>query len=117
MPINAFGGGVGTGKTYGVMEHVVLPAVAAGRFIITNIEGLNEQAIYDYVAKHFYKGKIICIGHIRCCDRNAPGEEDFFPGQDALDKAVPVLVRYPSGHQERRSQARYSPLCCPSMVS
>jgi zona occludens toxin len=90
MPINAFGGGVGTGKTYGVMEHVVLPAVAAGRFIITNIEGLNEQAIYDYVAKHFYKGKIICIGHIRCCDRNAPGEEDFFPGQDALDKAVPV---------------------------
>jgi zona occludens toxin len=90
MPINAFGGGVGTGKTYGVMEHVVLPAVAAGRFIITNIEGLNEQAIYDYVAKHFYKGKIICIGHIRCCDRNAPGEEDFFPGQDALDKAGPV---------------------------
>jgi zona occludens toxin len=90
MPINAFGGGVGTGKTYGVMEHVVLPAVAAGRFIITNIEGLNEQAIYDYVAKHFYKGKIICIGHIRRCDRNAPEEEDFFPGQDALDKAVPV---------------------------
>lgn len=92
MPINAFGGGVGTGKTYGVMEHVVLPAVAAGRFIITNIEGLNEQAIYDYVAKHFYKGKIICIGHIRRCGRNAPEEEDFFPGQDALDKAVPVPI-------------------------
>jgi len=90
MPINAFGGGVGTGKTYGVMEHVVLPAVAAGRFIITNIEGLNEQAIYDYVAGHFYKGKIICIGHIRRCDRNAPEAEDFFPGQDALDRAVPV---------------------------
>lgn len=90
MPINAFGGGVGTGKTYGVMEHVMLPAVAAGRFIITNIEGLNEQAIYDFVAKHFYRGKIICIGHIRRCDRNAPEEEDFFPGQDALDKAVPV---------------------------
>ena len=90
MPINAFGGGVGTGKTYGVMEHVVLPAVAAGRFIITNIEGLNEQAIYDYVASNFYKGKIICIGHIRRCDRNAPEAENFFPGQDALDKAVAV---------------------------
>lgn len=90
MPINAFGGGVGTGKTYGVMEHVVLPAVAAGRFIITNIEGLNEQAIYDYVAQHFYRGKIICVGHIRRCDRNAPEAEDFFPGQDALDKAVLV---------------------------
>jgi zona occludens toxin len=92
MPINAFGGAVGSGKTYGVMEHVILPGVAAGRFIITNIEGLNEQAIYDYVAKHFYKGKIICIGHIRCCERNAPAEEAFFPGQEALDKAVPVPV-------------------------
>ena len=90
MAINAFGGGVGSGKTYGVMEHVILPAVAAGRFIITNIEGLNEQAIYNYVAQHFYKGKIICIGHIRRCGRNAPEDDAFFPGEEALDKAVPV---------------------------
>jgi zona occludens toxin len=48
MPINAFGGGPGSGKTYGVMEHVILPAIAEGRFILTNIEGLNAQAIYDY---------------------------------------------------------------------
>lgn len=93
MPINAFGGGPGSGKTYGVMEHVILPAVAKGRFIITNIEGLNDEAIYQYVAEKFYKGKIICIGHIRCCDRNAPGEEDFFPGSESLDKpcATPRL--------------------------
>jgi zona occludens toxin len=90
MPINAFGGGPGTGKTYGVMEHVILPAIAKGRFIITNIEGLNVDEIYEYVAKEFYKGKIICIGHIRRCDRNAPEEESFFPGVDALDKATPV---------------------------
>lgn len=90
MPINAFGGGVGSGKTYGVMEHVVLPAIAKGRFIITNIEGLNIEAIYEYVARNFSKGKIICIGHIRQCDRNAPDEEEFFPGEYALDKAMPV---------------------------
>ncbi|GGY21291.1 zonular occludens toxin domain-containing protein [Pseudoduganella dura] len=90
MPINAFGGGVGTGKTYGVVEHVILPAIAKGRFVITNIEGLNEEAIYEYVAKEFYKDKIICIGHIRSCGRNAPEDIDFFPGVDALDKAVPV---------------------------
>jgi zona occludens toxin len=92
MPINAFGGGPGTGKTYGVMEHVILPAISQGRFILTNIEGLNEQAIYDYVAEHFYKGKIICVGHIRRCDRNAPDDEDFFPGEAMLDKPVPVPV-------------------------
>ncbi|MEC5159123.1 zonular occludens toxin domain-containing protein [Janthinobacterium sp. CG_S6] len=90
MPINAFGGGPGSGKTYGVIEHVILPAIASGRFVITNIEGLNCEAIYQYVVDHFYKGKIICIGHIRQCDRDAPGEDGFFPGVDALDKPCRV---------------------------
>ncbi|MBN3784577.1 Zonular occludens toxin [Burkholderia sp. Ac-20345] len=90
MPINAFGGGPGSGKTYGVMEHVILPAVAKGRFIITNIDGLDHEAIYVYVAENAPKGKIVCIGHIRSCDRSAPEEEDFFPGEEALDKPLPV---------------------------
>jgi zona occludens toxin len=90
MPINAFGGGPGSGKTYGVLEHVILPALADGRFIITNIEGLNESAIYEYVVENFYKGKIFCIGHIRHCSRSAPDDDDFFPGEHALDKPVPV---------------------------
>lgn len=92
MPINAFGGGPGTGKTYSVLEHVILPALAKGRFVITNIEGLSEAEIYGYVVDNFYKGDIFCIGHIRCCDRNAPDLEDFFPGQDQLDKPAPVPV-------------------------
>ncbi len=90
MPINAFGGGPGSGKTYGVMEHVILPAIAQGRFILTNIEGLNPDAIYQHVADNAPKGKIICIGHIRMCDRGAPGEEEFFPGEVALDKPMQV---------------------------
>jgi len=88
MPINAFGGGPGSGKTYGVVEHVILPAIAKGRFVITNIEGLNDDLIYEYVAKEFYKGKIICIGHIRRCGRDDPDRDDFFPGADALDKPM-----------------------------
>lgn len=90
MPINAFGGGPGSGKTYGVMEHVILPAVANGRFILTNIEGLRTDLIYEYVAANAPKDKIICIGYIRTCDRNAPDEEDFFPDESALDSAMPV---------------------------
>lgn len=89
MPINAFGGGPGSGKTYGVVEHVILPAIAAGRFIITNIDGLDADAIYEYVAKHFYKNKIICIGHIRTCSRDAPSQDGFFPGDASLDKPNP----------------------------
>jgi len=90
MPINAFGGGPGSGKTYGVMEHVILPAIAQGRFILTNIEGLQAQAIYDYAAANAPKSRIICIGHIRTCSRSAPDEEDFFPGEEALDHPAPV---------------------------
>lgn len=90
MPINAFGGGPGSGKTYGVMEHVILPAVAQGRFILTNIEGLQPDAIYEYVAANAPKGKIICIGHIRTCSRNLPEDDDFFPAEEALDIAMPV---------------------------
>jgi zona occludens toxin len=90
MPINAFGGGPGTGKTYGVMEHVIIPAIAKGRFVLTNIDGLNDELIYQYVIDNFYKNKIICIGHIRRCERNAPEREDFFPGEQSLDKALPV---------------------------
>ena len=89
MPINAFGGGPGSGKTYGVVEHVILPAIAAGRFIITNIDGLDADAIYEYVAKNSYKGKIICIGHIRTCSRDAPSQDGFFPGDASLDKPNP----------------------------
>ena len=90
MTINAFGGGPGTGKTYGVMEHVIIPAIAKGRFVITNIDGLNDELIYEYVAQEFYKGKIICIGHIRHCDRNAAEDENFFPSEESHDKALPV---------------------------
>lgn len=90
MPINAFGGGPGSGKTYGVMEHVILPAVSRGRFILTNIEGLKPDLIYQYVVDHAPKGKIICIGHIRSCDRNAPEDADFFPAESWLDKPEPV---------------------------
>lgn len=97
MPINAFGGGPGSGKTYGVIEHVILPAIAAGRFVLTNIDGLDVEAIYAYVAQHFYKGKIICIGHIRTCGRNRPSDDDFFPGDASLDK--PQLC--PTGDLDR----------------
>jgi zona occludens toxin len=90
MPIHAFSGDVGSGKTYGAMEHVIIPAVAKGRFVITNIDGLSIEAIYEYVVENYYEGKIFCIGHIRHCDRNAPSQEDFFPNEEALDKATPV---------------------------
>lgn len=92
MAINAFTGGPGTGKTYGVIEHVLLPALLKGRSVLTNIEGLNIEGIYQYVHDIAPSDKIVCIGSIRVCRREAPDDASFFPGLDSLDKPSP----YPS---------------------
>lgn len=49
MPINAYVGLSGHGKTYEVVESIVLPAVIAGRRIVTNLYGLRADAIEAFV--------------------------------------------------------------------
>jgi zona occludens toxin len=90
MPINAFGGLPGSGKSYGVIEHVIVPAVASGRFIISNVAGLNVDKIYQYVIDNLYKDKIICLGHIRLFKDDRPSQPEFFPGLDQLDCPSPI---------------------------
>ncbi|WP_334018141.1 zonular occludens toxin domain-containing protein [Burkholderia orbicola] len=49
MAINAYCGVMGSGKSYEVVSGPLLDAVAAGRRVVTNIDGINEQAIHDYL--------------------------------------------------------------------
>lgn len=48
MPINAYVGLQGSGKTYEVVSSVILPALLLGRRIVTNIAGLKLDAIEEY---------------------------------------------------------------------
>ncbi|EMM4345854.1 hypothetical protein WAD65_004872, partial [Escherichia coli] len=55
MAITAYIGVPGSGKSYEVVKSVIIPAVASGRRIVSNIYGLNYEAIVQYC----YKNKLI----------------------------------------------------------
>ncbi|KVK92105.1 zonular occludens toxin domain-containing protein [Burkholderia sp. MSMB1498] len=49
MAINAYCGIMGSGKSYEVVSGPVLDAIARGRRVVTNIDGINEEAVHDYL--------------------------------------------------------------------
>ncbi len=49
MAINLYTGVMGSGKSYEVVSSVILPAIQAGRRVVTNIDGINPQAIEEYI--------------------------------------------------------------------
>lgn len=51
MAMNNYTGLQGSGKSYEVVSSVVLPAVSSGRRVVTNISGINPEAIYDYLVE------------------------------------------------------------------
>ena len=50
MAITAYCGVMGSGKSYEVVSGPLLDAVAKGRRVVCNIDGINEAAIHSYVA-------------------------------------------------------------------
>lgn len=49
MALKGYFGSPGSGKTYEVVENVILPAIKQGRRVVTNIAGLDFEAIADYL--------------------------------------------------------------------
>jgi zona occludens toxin len=78
MAINAYCGVMGSGKSYEVVSGPLLDAVARGRRVVTNIDGVNEDAIHDYlrVKRGLPEDVLGKIVHVRTDDLNNPG---FFP--------------------------------------
>jgi len=90
MAINAYTGLMGSGKSYEVVSSVIVPAVRDGRRVVTNIDGVDVEAIHQYVHKKFdiedsKLGPIVCV---TTDDITKPG---FFPDENDLDK--PSVVR------------------------
>jgi zona occludens toxin len=50
MAISAYVGQPGMGKSYALVSQVIVPAVMAGRRVLSNIEGLDPQKVHDYCA-------------------------------------------------------------------
>lgn len=76
--INAYCGVMGSGKSFEVVSGPLLDAVAAGRRVVTNIDGVNEEKIHAYL--HAKRGLAVerlgKIVHVRTDDMLQPG---FFP--------------------------------------
>lgn len=69
---------MGSGKSYEVVSGPLLDAVAAGRRVVTNVDGVNEHAIHDYLMhkRGIPSDQLGAIIHVRTDDVKA---SDFFP--------------------------------------
>lgn len=90
MSINCYSGLQGSGKSYEVVSGPVLDAVMAGRTVVTNIDGISEEKIHEYLVKHrnadqFKLGHIVHVTNERIM---SPG---FFP--DAERQEQPSVVK------------------------
>ncbi|MES2831767.1 MAG: zonular occludens toxin domain-containing protein [Pseudomonadota bacterium] len=84
MPINAYTGLPGSGKSYECVVSVIIPAVAAGRDVVTNVSGIDSDAIRAYIIEHYKHLTLDQLGHVRHCKNEDVEKVDFLPhGTDA----------------------------------
>lgn len=50
MPINVYTGLMRSGKSYEVVSQVILEAIAQGRRVVTNVDGIDSELVRAYVA-------------------------------------------------------------------
>lgn len=81
MAINAYTGLMGSGKSYEVVSSVIIPAVLAGRRVITNIDGINPQAILQYCIER-RKADAAVLGQVVRVSNQDVMRDGFFPDED-----------------------------------
>lgn len=80
MPINAYVGWPGAGKSYQVVSNVIIPQIAKGRSIVTNIDGIDLDAVYENIFCN-NRGKIVCLGTVRKITNEEVESPLLFPRQ------------------------------------
>lgn len=86
MAINAYVGVMGSGKSYEVVNSVILPAVLAGRRVVTNISGISPELILERCRK---KSPAAVLGEVVYVPIEAITKPGFFP---IFDPPVPGFV-------------------------
>ncbi|EIO2238876.1 zonular occludens toxin domain-containing protein [Escherichia coli] len=83
MPISAYVGSLGSGKSYEVVSSVIVPACSSGRRVVTNIYGINKDKIHAYCMKKSKSGKDISLGDVVYVSNDDVKADDFFPYKDS----------------------------------
>jgi len=85
MAIFAYTGLMGHGKTYQVVESVVVPKYKDGFNIKTNISGINEEEIRKFILKHDSEYNPENFGTIEFFKEGDPQLENFFPSEEEVN--------------------------------
>lgn len=85
MAISGYIGIPGSGKSYECVANVLLPAVLSGRRVVTNIEGVKPDIIYDYCVDKLSADRQ-ALGELLVVHDDDMKKRDFFPykGKDGL---------------------------------
>lgn len=94
MAINAYTGLMGSGKSYEVVENVILPALLAGRRVVTNVANLQVDDITAYLVEKF-SAAADKIGQIVQVQNEDIEKTDFFPVESLPDKPAQKSVVQP----------------------
>lgn len=94
MAINAYTGLMGSGKSYEVVENVILRALRSGRRVVTNVANLQQDNIRGYLVDKF-NVEFESIGEIVQVQNDAFEKEGFFPVEVAPGEVAPPSVVLP----------------------
>lgn len=81
MPITVYTGLMRSGKSYEVVSEVILSAIAEGRRVVTNVDGISNDLIRSYVAEK-RKLDISALGTILHVTNDDVFRADFLPHYD-----------------------------------
>ncbi|WP_343743266.1 zonular occludens toxin domain-containing protein [Herbaspirillum huttiense] len=81
MGINVYTGLMGSGKSYEVVSEVIVPAIAAGRRVVTNVDGIDGDKIREYIERN-YKPVPDSLGEVVHVTNGDVALEKFFPFYD-----------------------------------
>ncbi|WP_234267630.1 zonular occludens toxin family protein [Hydrogenophaga sp. NFH-34] len=89
MAINAYTGLMGSGKSFEVVSSVIVPAVLQGRRVVTNIDGINPEAIYRY-CEEVKKADCAKLGSVIGVTNEDVTKPGFFPDETKPDQSSVV---------------------------
>ncbi|WP_321875633.1 zonular occludens toxin domain-containing protein [Burkholderia cenocepacia] len=86
MPINVYTGLMRSGKSFEVVRSVIVEAIAQGRRVVTNVDGISHDRVRDYVAT---KRKVPAekLGSVVHVTNDDVFRQDFLPYYDDVKAA------------------------------
>lgn len=82
MPINVYTGLMRSGKSYEVVSEVIVPAVRLGRRVVTNVDGISQEKIHEYLIANYPDDDDSLYGLIVHVENTQVFLPEFFPYYD-----------------------------------